>query len=192
MGPGRAKLGLRRKDRFQNTTLTHIDLKDGTSVTRQVEWDDLPGAIVIPSFYEAPILTGAIAPEFPPCDFQIRIVAPAQTIPSDAKRIGVSLTANSKMFARMLAKIGLCITVATLGTQGYKTLVRELILNDSHQHGLVGGFAGANDDASKTDDLHQITLKPNNRMPGEFIIVEIRLFAKFNCPTNYVVVGQWM
>lgn len=66
MGPGRARLGLRRKDRSQNTTIAHMDRYDGPSEDREVAWDDVPGAITIPSFYEAPILTGAPIPEFPP------------------------------------------------------------------------------------------------------------------------------
>jgi hypothetical protein len=191
MGPGRAKLGLRRKDRLQSTTMAHVDRHDGSSEDREIAWDHVPGAIVLPSFYEAPILSGAFVPEFPPCDYQFCVVAPARAMSTDTRRVGVSLMADAKMFARMLAKIGLGVTVAHLGMQGYKTLVRELILNDSHQHGFVGGFAGTNHSDPKTSNSHTIRLITNNRIPGQFIIAEIRLFAEFNGPTNYVVVGQW-
>jgi len=191
MGPGRARLGLRRKDRSRNTTVAHMDRHDGTSEDREVAWDDVPGAIVIPSFYEAPILTGAPVPEFPPCDYQIHVVAPSRTVPEDARRIGVPLAADSRMFARMLGKIGLGFAVAGLGRQGYEPLVRDLILNGSFQHGLVGGFAGTSRVEPQTTSLHALRLVTNDRLPGRFIIAEIRLFAEFDGPTNYVVVGRW-
>lgn len=192
MGPGRARLGLRRRDRAQGTTTAHVDRHDGSSEDREVTWDDVPGAISIPSFYEAPILTGASIPEFPPCDYQFHIVAPARVMPKDARRIGVSLMADSRMFARMLAKIGLGLAVASLGMQGYEPLVRELILNGSHRHGVVGGFTGTGRVDPKTTSLHTVSLITNNGLPGRFIIAEIRLFAEFNGPTNYVVVGRWL
>jgi hypothetical protein len=154
-------------------------------------WDDVPGVIAIPSFYEAPILTGTPIPELPPCDYQFLVVAPARVTPGDICRIGVSLVADSRMFARMLAKIGLGIAVARLGIQGYETFVRDLILNGSFQHGLVGGFAGTSRTESKTTSLHTLRLLINDCLPGSFIIAEIRLFAEFDGPTNYVVIGRW-
>ena len=50
MGPGRAKLGLKRKDRATATTPARIDLFDGTSEQLDLEWSQIPGGIVIPSF----------------------------------------------------------------------------------------------------------------------------------------------
>ena len=76
--------------------------------------------------------------------------------------------------------------------QGYEPLVREFILNGSHQHGLVGGFAGTNRADPKTTSFHTVSLITNDGLPGHFIIAEIRLFAEFNGPTNYVVVGRWL
>lgn len=192
MGPGRARLGLRRKDRSRKTTSAHIDRHDGISEDREVAWEDIPGAITIPSFYPAPVLTGAPVPEFPPCDYQFHVLAPARAVPDDARRIGVSLVADSRMFARMLAKIGLGITVARLGMQGYEPLVRDIILNGLFHDGLVGGFAGTGRKDSQTTSLHALRLITNNGLPGQYIVAEIRLFAEFNGPTNYVVVGRWL
>lgn len=192
MGPGRARLGLRRKDRARSTTTAHVDRHDGSSEDQQIPWDDVPGAITLPSFYAAPILTNAPIPEFPPCDYQFHVLAPARQMPTDARRVGVSLRADSRMFARMLAKIGLGLAVARLGLQGYEPLVRELILNGSHQLGLVGGFAGTDRTDPKTGSFHTLSLITNGGVPGHFVIAEIRLFAEFNGPTNYVVVGRWL
>lgn len=191
MGPARARLGLRRRDRSRSTTTAHVDRHDGSSEDREVAWDEVPGALALPSFYEAPILRGAPVPEFPPCDYQFRVVAPARGMPDDARRIGVSLVADSIMFARMLAKIGLGVAVARIGMQGYEPLVRELILSGSDKHGVVGGFAGTDRTEPQESALHTLRLITNDGVPGSLIVAEIRLFAEFNGPTNYVVVGRW-
>ncbi|MEN8133172.1 MAG: hypothetical protein ABFS45_23935 [Pseudomonadota bacterium] len=169
-----------------------VDRHDESSEDRKVAWDDVPGAITIPSFYEAPILSGAPIPEIPACDFQFLVVAPARAMQEDARRVGVSLVADSTMFARMLGKIGLGFAVAQLGMEGYEPLIRKLILNGSFQHGLVGGFAGIDRTNPQTTSFHTLSLVTNDRLPGHFIIVKIRLFAEFNGPTNYVVVGRWL
>ena len=57
MGPGRAKLGLKRKDRAGRMANAHIDLIDGSSEEYDLDLTQVPGAIVIPSFYEAGALS---------------------------------------------------------------------------------------------------------------------------------------
>lgn len=192
MGPGRARLGLRRKDRSSEKGSIHVDRLDGFMEVRGVAWDEVPGVVTTVSFYEAPVLTGGPVPEIPPCDYFFHLLAPAGDMPSDCRRLGVSLTADSRMFARMLAKIALGLAVARLGLQGYEPLVRDLILNGSQRGGLVGGYAGTGRIEPKTDDFHTMRLIFNDGVPGAFIIAEIRLFAEFGGPTNYVVVGRWL
>jgi hypothetical protein len=190
MGPGRARLGLRRRDRTRKTTNAHLKRHDGRCEDREVSWDDIPGAITIPSFYEAPIFNGGPVPESPICDYEFRVLSPGRS-QDDAQSVGVSLSADSKMFARMLAKIGLGVAVARLGLDGYEPLVQDLILKGVDRYGLVGGYAGTTRANPKTSSLHTLNLITNGGAPGRLIIVEIRLFAEFNCPTNYVVVGRW-
>jgi hypothetical protein len=192
MGPARARLGLRRRDRFSSTTMAHVDRHDGLSEHREAAWNEVPGAIALPAFYEAPFLSGGPVPEFPPCDYQFRIVAPARPMQGDARRVGVSLVADSRMFARMLAKIGLGLAVARIGMQGYEPLVRGLILSGTDKHGVVGGYAGAERAEPQEQSLHTLRLATNGGVLGNLIIAEIRLFAEFNGPTNYVVVGRWL
>jgi hypothetical protein len=192
MGPARSHLGLRRKDRRSDTTTALVDRLDGVSETRVTEWNDVPGVVVLPQFYEAPVLTNATVPAIPPCDYHFRIVNPARHVPDDARRIGVSLTADSRMFARLLAKIGLGLAVASLGTQGYEPLVRDLILRGADSLGLVGGYAGTGRKEVADEAFHKLHLAANRDVRCGLIIAEVRLFAEFNGPTNYVVVGRWV
>jgi hypothetical protein len=80
----------------------------------------------------------------------------------------------------------------TMGMRPYEPLVRELILNGLFHVGLVGGFAGTGRNDSQSASLHTLSLITNNGLPGRYILAEIRLFAEFNGPTNYVVVGRWL
>ncbi len=192
MGPGRAKLGLKRKDRAPTTTAAHIDRLDATSEERELDWSQVPGAIVIPSFYEAGALTNKPLLDVVPCDYQFIIVAPAKrTVHENVRRVGVALSANPKVFAQMLAKIALGVAIASFGVAGFEPVVRNFILTEPNEYGhWVGGFAGTKRAESRTKEFHIINLIANAGPFGRFIIVEVRLFAEFGGPTNYVVVGR--
>lgn len=192
MGPGRARLGLRRKDRASAVTTAHIDLLDGASEQRDVPWEAVPAAIAIPSFYEAPILSGEPVPNFAPCDYEFRVLEPARLPVDGTRRIGVALKADSRMFARMLGKIGLGLAVSCLGLDGYVPLVRSLIVKGSNPLGLVGGYAGTSRTRPQTSSLHTLSLITNGGASGSLILAEICLFAEFFAPTNYVAIGRWL
>lgn len=188
MGPGRAKLGLKRKDRVSGTTKVLIDRSDGTREERELDLSYVPGPVVIPSFYEAAELSKKPIPAVAPCDFNMIIVSPpTKAMHGGINGVGVSLTADSQVFAQMLAKIALGMAVARLGIEGFEPSVREFILTNPSEYGRwVGGFAGSKRLEPQTSELHSVTLK----VRGAYVIVEIRLFAAFGGPTNYVVVGR--
>lgn len=192
MGPGRAKLGLRRKDRASPTTTADIDLPDGTREERELHWSEVPGPIVLPSFYEAGVLSDKPTPDVAPCDYKIVVVAPGRgPIFDEASRVGVSLSANAKTFAQLLAKIGLGISVAHLGFGGFTPLIQDFVRTNPDEYGRwVGGFAGTSRIEPRSRELHSVRLIPNGGPDGKFIVVELRLFAEFGGPTNYVVVGR--
>jgi hypothetical protein len=192
MGPGRAKLGLKRKDRASTGTAAHIDRLDGTSEECELHWSQVPGVIVIPSFYEALAFTNKRLPEVAPCDYKVIIVAPARkAVHENVSQVGVAFSANSKVFAQMLAKIALGAAVARFGIAGFEPLVRNFILSEPNEYGRwVGGFAGTLRAEPRTSELHTVSLKANAGPLGRFIIVEVRLFAEFGGPTNCVVVGR--
>lgn len=192
MGTGRAKLGLKRKNRASTTTMANIDRLDGTSERCELDWSQVPGAVVIPSFYEAGALTNKPLIDVSPCDYKVIIVAPAsRSVQDNVIKVGVAHTANSKIFAQMLAKIALGIAVARFGVAGFEPLVRDFILAKPNEYGhWVGGFAGTTRAEPRTTQLHSINLMANAGPLGTLIIVEVRLFAEFGGPTNYVVVGR--
>ncbi|GJQ47906.1 MAG: hypothetical protein HKUEN01_02920 [Candidatus Kuenenia stuttgartiensis] len=188
MGPGRAKLGLKRKDRVSGTTKALIDRSDGTSEERELDWSYVPGPVIIPAFYEAAELSKKPTPAVAPCDFKMIVVAPpTKAMHGGVNGVGVSLTADSQVFAQMLAKIALGVAVARLGIEGFEPSVRDLILTNPSEYGRwVGGFGGSKRVEPRTSDLHSVALK----VRGAYVIVEICLFAAFGGPTNYVVVGR--
>lgn len=192
MGPGRAKLGLRRKDRASTVTTAQIDRLDGVSEQRDVPWEAVPGAIAIPSFYPAPILSGGPVPDVAPCDYEFRVLEPARLRVDGTRRVGVALRADSRMFARMLGKIGLGLAVSRLGLDGYVPLVRSLIIEGTDSLGLVGGYAGTSRIRPQTSSLHTLSLITNGGPRGSLILAEICLFAEFSAPTNYVAIGRWL
>jgi hypothetical protein len=65
-------------------------------------------------------------------------------------------------------------------------------VNNPDEYGhWVGGFAGLQVEEAPSKQFHEIRLLGAQQAEaGIFIIVEIRLFAKFGGPTNYVVVGR--
>jgi len=91
----------------------------------------------------------------------------------------------------MLAKIALGVAVAKFGVTEFEPLVRNFILCNPEEYGhWVGGFAGIPKQELRPTQLHQIHLLTARAKAGVFIIVELRLFAEFGGPTNYVVVGR--
>ena len=192
MGSARAKLGLRRKDRASTTTEAIIDLFDGTSEDCELNWNQVPGVLGIPSFYEAGIFTNKPLLDVAPCDYKFIIVASAtEGVHEKVRRVGLSFSVNSKVFAQMLAKIALGIAVARFGLDGFEPLVQNFILNEPDEYGYwVGGFAGSGQEELKTTEFHKVHLIADTGPPNHFIVVEIRLFAEFSGPTNYVVVGR--
>ena len=193
MDNGRARLGLKRKDRRPATMQAFITLPDGSTERRDVDSNEVLGAIGIPAYYEAGALTNRPIAAVYPCDYRIIVVAPAsQRLLRQSAKIEVRTSVNSRTFAQMLAKIALGLTVAKFGISGFEPLVRDLILNNPDEYGhWVGGFAGMQVGESPSKQFHELQLLGTQQASaGIFIIVEIRLFAEFGGPTNYVVVGR--
>ncbi|MBI4292515.1 MAG: hypothetical protein HY661_13645 [Betaproteobacteria bacterium] len=192
MGPGRSKLGLRRKDRAPNSAAATVRKLDGTADERNLDWNLVPGPVVLPAYYEPGEFSQNPLPEVAPWDAKIIVVAPATRAlaePNDG--VGVKLTVDSQVFAQMLAKIGLGVAVAVLGVDGFKPTVQELIISDPSDYGRwVGGDAGSDRKCPKSKELHSIRLTERGGPNGAYVIVHIWLFAEFGGPRNYVVVGR--
>jgi hypothetical protein len=108
------------KDRADATMKVWADLPDGTSEQREVDASDILGPIVIPCYFEAGALTNKPLVGIAPCDYHMIVVASARgPILQQAARVGVDLYCDSKVFARMLAKIALGVAVAKFGLNGF-------------------------------------------------------------------------
>lgn len=192
LGPARARLGLKRKDRSTGKVDIIVELIDGSTEHRDIHESEVHGAMVIPAYYEAGALTNRPISNTAPCDYKFIVVAPAsKQILDETRRVGVQGRANPKTFAQMLAKIALGATVAQFGVKGFKPLVRNLILKNPNEYGhWIGGFAGMESKELPTKEFHQIDIFPAKTKAGIFIIAEIRLFAEFGGPRNYVLVGR--
>ena len=195
MDPAREKLGLKRKDRLNAKTLANLELVNGEKEDRYVTWDSVPGPMILPSFYTAGFFAGRKFYNHLPCDHKIIITHPASAfLEKNVKGVGVSIISNPKLFAQMLSKIALGLAVAYYGLEKIKPLVRDIILKDGTGYGYyVGGYAEKKREEPKMESLHKATFgivkKPGQS--GDFLIVDIRLFAEYDSPTNYVVVGRF-
>jgi len=170
-----------------------VTLPDGSTERRQVDSNEVLGVIAIPAYYAAGALTNRAIASAYPCDYHTIVVAPwSQRLLRQSAKIKVRASVNSVTFARMLAKIALGLAVAKFGISGFEPLVRGLIVNKPDEYGhWVGGFAGLQAVESPSKQFHQIQLlDAQQASAGIFIIVEIRLFAEYGGPTNYVVVGR--
>lgn len=192
MDAARAKLGMKKKKRTGKTTTAHVERADGTKEELQLDWSKVPGVVAIPSFYEAGALTNKPMLDVVPCDYKFIITAPAFIAPEDNfARVGLHLKVESKVFAQMLAKIAIGVAVARFGVAGFVPFVRNFILAAPNEYGRwVGGYAGSTQAEPPSTSLHTINLTVTPPSLGSLIIVNVRLFAEFGAPTNYVVVGR--
>jgi len=98
---------------------------------------------------------------------------------------------DSKVFAQMLAKIALGLAVAHYGVDGFRPLVRDMIVRNPEEYGhWVGGFPDENEIADDTTPFHRLHMGGQPLYSGDFIVVNLKLFAQYGGPSNYVVVGQ--
>jgi hypothetical protein len=179
MNHARARLGLKRKDRSEAKMKAWVELPDGSSEPCDIDSCDILGPVVIPCYYEAGALTNKPVTDTAPCDQHIIIIASGRGPVFEQSNVGVSLYANSIVFAQMLAKIALGLAVANFGLTGFEPFVRNLILKNPDERGhWVGGFAGTEMAAVPSPALHRLHLQTKQVSAGSFIIVEIQLFAQ--------------
>jgi HNH endonuclease len=191
MDVARKRLGMKSKDADETACGTG-DRPDGSSEVVQLAWSQLPAIVTVPQFYKAGALNNSPLQEVAPCDYKFLKIASAE---DPAKlgytRVGVRMKCDSKSFARMLAKVALGMAVAKYGVSGFVPLVRRLIVSAPEEYGRwVGGYAGTGRVDPPSSSLHEVGGWVTDRAQGSLIIVELRLFAEFGGPTNYVVVGK--
>jgi hypothetical protein len=96
-------------------------------------------------------------------------------------------TAQVKEFCQMLAKIGYSFAVGELGIEAFKPFLIPHILRKELDdcHKFVGSL-GETEKATK--ELHEISMV--DMAKEDLVVVRIRLLAKLETPTYYVVAGK--
>lgn len=95
-------------------------------------------------------------------------------------------------FARMLAKIAHSYAVASLGLNGFRPLLQDLITGkSSNAHWLVGGDESpwASEELA-TSGLHYIYLGDCIAAGNTYVVCGIQLFCVVDMPKYHVVVGH--
>jgi len=102
--------------------------------------------------------------------------------------VGARMNFSVEDFARMIAKIGYCAAVASVGLGAFTyTAIRDVILGkDLCINHWVGTWWGEPVN-NVVDGLHQIRI--THEMPGHRLHAIVRLFAQFGAPEYHVVLG---
>ena len=113
---------------------------------------------------------------------------------ADIFKDGVAITRNNidlVLFARFLAKIAYCVSVAKFGLNSFESFLPPLILGETGEWShFVGGYAPRHriiDQAKK--NLHT-TAHYINPESGQ-LSADIQLLSRYGTPTYFVVVGRW-
>ena len=183
----------RRRDKRRSTALPAVVVRDGVRETVQVPRNRFPTYLPTPLFPPPAILwsdrpvRGVFANlgmmhlcgptfaeasnEYPGIDF-----------------FGMHVNFSAEEFARMLAKIGFCAAVASVGLGAFtNTPIRKVILGTDQ---CISQWVGSwwNEPINGTNGgLHEIRVMRSE--PGAEIHAFIRLFAQFGAPEYHVMLG---
>ena len=152
---------------------------------------DLPAVLFLTGFYEAGLFSGQpIGTQYKIRHWVKHFGEGAAALKPDQGLTVAEIVPGD--YGRLLAKICLGYAVAILGIDGFKPLVRDFILgknNDEFGHWIGGS---GNTDEPPSSALHEIGLRPitHKATQVEYVVAEIRLFAMFGAPRNYVIVGR--
>ncbi|MBN8543189.1 MAG: hypothetical protein J0M34_02890 [Alphaproteobacteria bacterium] len=92
-------------------------------------------------------------------------------------------------FSLLLSKIAHCFACAELGLNGFKPFLKKIITNqDTTKSKLyVGDLTKAE---APQQSMHEVSFYSEHTNRPDLIVVRIRLFAKLETPTYFVVVGE--
>jgi hypothetical protein len=100
----------------------------------------------------------------------------------------VSPTLDMHRLGQFMAKIAHAMSVATLGVEGFKPYLLELIRNKSvPPYEFVGGLAGK---SPTTNSVHSITNRLINIENRLHVTAEVQVFSCLGAPVYQVVVGE--
>jgi len=201
----RLAYGIKGRRRKRPPPPTHLPLTTGDSSdirTTDVPIEEHPLGFSLPMFEQAGILQYRAPGE----DFKIRwcygmkspSLAPAvydSLFERNQKEIGESITLHFvgqirlNPYARLIAKISHCATVALVGLDKFKPYLMDIILRASPDfHYYVGGSLEKQPESEKADITFNIF--DMKHPSGHFVICQMRMFADIGGPLYEVVVGE--
>lgn len=183
----------RRRDKRRSTTLPAVAVRNGVRETVQVPRNQFPTYLPTPLFPPPAILWSGrpVRGVFANLDM-MHLCGP--TFAEASKEypgidfFGMHVNFSAEEFARMLAKIGFCAAVASVGLGAFtNTPIRNVILGTDH---CLSQWVGSwwNEPINGTNGgLHEIRVMCTE--PGAGIHAFIRLFAQFGAPEYHVMLG---
>lgn len=167
----------------------------GNLVKLHTEIADSPVGLTLPVFDMPRILLGV--PEFTLDRMNLRLWRygpPQERIAEVARKHGLTSVAahiDAPAIARMIAKIAHSYAVAEFGLDAFSPLLLNVILTDSgNWTHLVGGTDEPIEKADQKDLMHSLDAGIVRMATGSYLVVKVRLFARFNAPTYQAVVGS--
>lgn len=187
-GPFRIRQGMRTRHKKQRPQelLVDVTVPDGQKVKQSVNIDSYPDILFFLKFgHVANILYGS--PDVDTSDVRPWIWAGSDLSGKTGWELGKF---DAFAFARLLAKIAHCWTVAELGLNSFTPLALDFIFGRTNNLSRVVG--GILDVEPPTSSLHWLQLRSQLDIPSlrHFIVVHIRLFGCCGAPTYHVVVGE--
>lgn len=190
----RRRLGIKsRRKLFNTVTLTKLAREGEKNISVPVE--SLPKAVTLISFGYPGILAG-----IPSQEFNSKMQLHAYIFEGDPERVksltlggNVTLTPggiNFHHYVRMLAKIAHSFAVAELRDEAFTPLLNDFIRrgakNIDEMLYYIGKYPVQPKPGTMQNDLHEMWISNH----GNFVIVQLRLFACLDMPINTVVVGN--
>ncbi|MBL7153129.1 MAG: hypothetical protein ISS79_05395 [Phycisphaerae bacterium] len=163
-----------------------------------VDQERYPFLILFPQLSMPNVLTGeSVCHGASAKRFWIRGASPSYVFKDLLQQLTIQLNVHAIMpeakaevneFCQMLAKIAFSFAVGELGFEGFKPLLLPHILRKELHD--ADNFIGCLDETEKaTKNLHEISVVDMGNK--KLVVVRIRLLAKIETPTYYVVAGKY-
>lgn len=188
MGHFRAKAGMTRKDRRTETRRVKYTDLQGVASFEDVPVKDIPAILMLPIFFEAGVFSEQ--PIGGPYKIAHWLAVEDTKSPAMHSDRGIGAAGHGPAdYARLLAKISLGYAVAVRGIDSFTPLVRNFILGKANDE--FGHWVSGLPQEPPSANLHEIALVPlkKNKTGEIYVAADIRLFAMYGAPRNYVVVG---
>jgi hypothetical protein len=179
----RAHLGLSRRKRKIPSRLWAEVTQDGKQVFHSFALSEHPTMLMLP-FFAAPVLLGGVGGISGVWLYKFNFDWPKLR---RKKITNIATVMDAYRFGQMLAKIGHAYATAELGLNAFTPLLLGFIKDGpSEPFRFVGGSRII---MPRTRSLHTLEQSTLARDRSKYVVVAIRLFARYGGPLYHVVTG---